>query len=159
MAQVLFLNYFVLLAVGEFYFKIFFLFFFFQLESDYIFYKLWMQMWHFSALSSISAEGEWDHNASCPGGGDTGMRSSRSTGKHYTAVWWGDMQRRNPHLGEWILFTYAAAEQEKKGKTIILIIKVFLFLRRKPERSGNAAKELKEQREKKIHHFSHTVEK
>lgn len=59
---------------------------FFKLESDYIFYAAWMQMWHFAALSSISAEGEGDHNASCPGGGDTGMRSSRSTGKHYTAV-------------------------------------------------------------------------
>lgn len=41
-------------------------------------------MWHFAALSSIGAEEEWDHNASCPGGGDTGMRSSRSTGKRYT---------------------------------------------------------------------------
>lgn len=26
-----------------------------------------------------SAEGEWDHNTSCPGGGDAGMQSSRRT--------------------------------------------------------------------------------
>lgn len=36
---------------------------------------------------SFSAEGEWKHNTSCPGGGDTGMQSSQSAGGRGSSGW------------------------------------------------------------------------
>lgn len=41
----------------------------------------------------FSAEGEWNHNTSCPGGGDTGMQSNQSTGKHHSSRLWSKEQR------------------------------------------------------------------
>lgn len=40
----------------------------------------------------FSAEGEWNHNTSCPGGGDTGMQSSQSTGRRHSSGWWSREQ-------------------------------------------------------------------
>lgn len=67
-------------------------------------------MWLFS---SLSAEGEWDHNASCPGGGDTGMQWSWITEEHYTALWWREEQRHGLHLSN--LKDIHFKREEKKG--------------------------------------------
>lgn len=39
-----------------------------------------------------SAEGEWNHNTSCPGGGDTGMQSSQSAGRRHNSRLWSKEQ-------------------------------------------------------------------
>lgn len=50
---------------------------------------LWWFEWQIleSQVSILNPECEGNHNASCPGGGDTGMQ------KHYSTLWW----RKNTH--------------------------------------------------------------
>lgn len=43
-------------------------------------------------LTALNAEGEWDCDASCPGGGDTGMQSSCSSKEHCTPLCWRKKQ-------------------------------------------------------------------
>lgn len=72
-----------------------------------------MEMWSLAAWEML--RGEWDHNASCPGGGDTGMQSSRSPLRNTTPH---DGGKRRPGR----MWCTPQVEKTFTEKEIILII-------------------------------------